>query len=148
MLYRIHYQPIGKSDKKHNNKEDKSKYLIDVEVGKFNRTLSMRIISNKEAFLLHHTIILFRMNHFGAAHWWGGGGGGGGGNCPLFKTYHTYRTMMKLGTVIPYLKKIQKKKKKITRHITWVLLTSAFFSPGISNISYFKKYRYRLHFNT
>ena len=33
------------------------------------------------------------------------------GNSPLSKIYRTYRTMMKLGTVIPYLKKIKKKKK-------------------------------------
>ena len=42
------------------------------------------------------------MGFFGAAHGWGVG---------LFgfpKIYHTYPTMMKLGTVIPYLKKIQK----------------------------------------
>ena len=37
---------------------------------------------------------LFRMGIFGAAHGWGGG--------------HIYPTMMILGTVIPYLKKIQK----------------------------------------
>ena len=42
---------------------------------------------------------------------WGmgrGGGGGGGQKGPLPKTYYTYPTIMKLGTVIPYLKKIQK----------------------------------------
>ena len=32
----------------------------------------------------------------------------GGQKDPLPKIYHTYSTMMKLGTVIPYLKKIQK----------------------------------------
>ena len=44
------------------------------------------------------------------------GGGGGGGwakksppqKCPLPKICHTFSTMMKLGTVKPYLKKIQK----------------------------------------
>ena len=39
---------------------------------------------------------------FGAAHGWGGGGGGG--NTPIPKICDTYPTMMKLGTVIPYLK--------------------------------------------
>ena len=34
--------------------------------------------------------------------------GGGGAKDPLPKICHTYPTMMKLGTVIPYLKKIQK----------------------------------------
>ena len=33
--------------------------------------------------------------------------GGRGGKGPLPKICHTYPTMMKLGTVIPYLKKIQ-----------------------------------------
>ena len=36
------------------------------------------------------------------------GGWGGGKKAPLPKICHTYPTMMKLGTVIPYLKKIQK----------------------------------------
>ena len=44
------------------------------------------------------------MGIFGDAHGWGGGGK----KAPLPKIYHTYPTMMKLGTVIPYLKKIQK----------------------------------------
>ena len=43
------------------------------------------------------------MGIFGAAHgWWGDK------KAPLPKICHTYPTMMKLGTVIPYLKKIQK----------------------------------------
>ena len=41
------------------------------------------------------------MGFFGAAHGWGG-------QTPPSKICHTYPTMMKLGTVIPYLKKIQK----------------------------------------
>ena len=44
------------------------------------------------------------MGFFGAADGWGGGGG----RLPLPKICHTYPTMMKLGTVIPYLKLIQK----------------------------------------
>ena len=42
------------------------------------------------------------MGIFGAAHRWSGG------KTPLPKICHIYPTMMKLGTVIPYLKKIQK----------------------------------------
>ena len=42
------------------------------------------------------------MGIFGAAHGWGEGTKG-----PLSKICHTYRTIMKLDTVIPYLKKIQ-----------------------------------------
>ena len=47
-------------------------------------------------------LTLFRMGLFGAAHGWGSQKG------PLPKFCHTYPTMMKLGTVIPYLKKMQK----------------------------------------
>ena len=43
------------------------------------------------------------MGFFGAAHgWWGAKK-----VPPLLKICHTYPTMMKLGTVISYLKKIQ-----------------------------------------
>ena len=45
------------------------------------------------------------MGFFGAAHDWGGGGAFWP---PLPKTRNTYPTMMKLGTVILYLNKIQK----------------------------------------
>ena len=41
------------------------------------------------------------MGIFEAAHGWGG-------KAPLPKIYYTYPTMMKLDTVTPYLKKIQK----------------------------------------
>ena len=43
------------------------------------------------------------MGFFGAAHGWGGGK-----NASLPKICHTYPTVMKLGTVLPYPKKIQK----------------------------------------
>ena len=46
-------------------------------------------------------LTLFRMGLFGAAHGWGEGK-----KVSLLKICHTYPTMMKLGTVIPYLKKI------------------------------------------
>ena len=49
---------------------------------------------------------LFRMGFFGAAH--GLGGRGGAKRLPLPKICHTYPTVMKLGTVIPYPKEIQK----------------------------------------
>ena len=41
------------------------------------------------------------MGLFGAAHGWGGSQKG-----PLPKICHIYPTMMKFGTVIPYLRKI------------------------------------------
>ena len=50
-------------------------------------------------------LALFRMGIFGAAYGWGGGSRAK--RSPLPKICHTYTTMMKLGTVIPYLKKIQ-----------------------------------------
>ena len=51
-------------------------------------------------------LTLFRMGPSGAAQGWAGGCGGQNG--PLPKICHIYPTMMKLGTLIPYLKKIQK----------------------------------------
>ena len=48
-------------------------------------------------------LTLFRMGIFGAAHGWGGGK-----KTPLPKICRRYPTKMKLDTVIPYLKKIQK----------------------------------------
>ena len=48
-------------------------------------------------------LTLFRMDIFEAAHGWGGAK-----KVPLPKIFHTYPTMMKLGKVIPYLKKIKK----------------------------------------
>ena len=50
-------------------------------------------------------LTLFRMGFFGA---FPGLMDGGGKKAPLPKICHTYPTMMKLGTVIPYPKKIQK----------------------------------------
>ena len=44
------------------------------------------------------------MGFFGAAHGWGGDLFAS----PFPKIRHKYPTMMKLGTVIPYLRKIQK----------------------------------------
>ena len=51
------------------------------------------------------TLTLFKMEFFRAAHGWGGEGQKGP---PLHKICNTYPTVMKLGTVIPYPKKIQK----------------------------------------
>ena len=47
-------------------------------------------------------LTLFRMGIFEAAHGWVGQ------ERPLSKICHTYPTVMKFGTVIPYLKEIQK----------------------------------------
>ena len=63
----------------------------------------------------------FRMGFFRAAHGWA-----------LPKICHTYPTMMKLGSVIPYLKKIEK--IWITWHTLWLRLTSAFFHQKSANV--------------
>ena len=52
--------PIGKSDKNHNNQEDRSKYLVDETIEKFNQTSSISIIRNKKTFLLHHTLVYLK----------------------------------------------------------------------------------------
>ena len=54
--------------------------------------------------------------------------------------------MMKLGTVIPYLRKIQ----KYINHVTHPLSSAdiSIFSPKISKFCYIKKYRYRLDFES
>ena len=57
----------------------------------------------------------------------------------LPKTCHTYPEIMKLGIVVPYLKKIQ--------HLIHSSSLHQYFSPEISNFCYIEKYRYRLHFN-
>ena len=59
--------------------------------------------------LLSHTQI-YSINPIQDGHFWGCSrmGGGGREKAPLPKICHTYPTVMKLGTVIPYLKKIQK----------------------------------------
>ena len=57
-----------------------------------------------EHYLKSITVTLFRMGIFGATH----GSGVGAKRLSLPNICHTYPTMMKFGTVIPYLKKIQK----------------------------------------
>ena len=74
------------------------------------------------------------MGLFGAAHGWGEGK-----KAPFPKTCHTYPAMIKLGTVIPYLKKIQ----KYINHVTHPLSSAdiSIFSPEITRFCYIKKYR-------
>ena len=69
-------------------------------------------------------LTLFRMGLFRAAHWW-----------LLPKTCHIYSAMMKLCTVIPYLKKIQK-----INHVIHPLSFAdiSIFSSEISNFCYKK----------
>ena len=82
-----------------------------------------------------------------AAHGWGWCWCcGGGTKASLFpKICHTYLTMMKPGTVIPYLKKIQKIYE--SRDIPLNFADISIFSPETSKFCYIKKYRYRLQFS-
>ena len=86
-------------------------------------------------------VTLFRMSLFGVAH-----------GCwrqkarPRSKFFHTYPTMMKLGTVIPYLKKIQ---EIYDSHDTPLKFCQhQHFFTGITKFCYIKKHRYKFHFHT
>ena len=85
-------------------------------------------------------LTLFRMGPFGAAN------GCRVKKATLLKICHTYPTMMKLGTAVSYLKKIQKNIDHV-KHTLGVADISI-FSLEISKFCYIKKYRYRLYFNT
>ena len=80
------------------------------------------------------------MGLFGAAHeWWGT-------KRSLAKICHTYPTMVKLGTLIPYLKKIQKIYKSCDTPLEFCS-HQYFFTRNIK-FCYIKKYGYRLYFDT
>ena len=64
--------------------------------------LQIASLRKKIPFKSNSPLTLFRMGLFGAAHGWGVK------RLPLSKICHTYPKIMKLGTVIPYLKKTQK----------------------------------------
>ena len=73
--------------------------------------------------------------------------GAWGGFWPPFpKIRHTYPTIMKLGIVIPYVRKIQKifKSRDTCLDFCW----HQHFSSEISNFCYIKKCSYRLDFDT
>ena len=70
----------------------------------------------------------------------------GGPFCPLPKIRHTYPTMKKHGTVISYLRKIQKMYK--SRDTFFEFCWHQHFSAEISIFCYIKKYTYRLDFDT
>ena len=69
---------------------------------------------------------------------------GGAKRPPLPKICHTYPTMIKLGTVIPYLKKLQKIYE--SRDTPPDSTDISIFSPENTKVCYMKKYKYRLHF--
>ena len=68
--------------------------------------------------------------------------GVGAKRLPIPKICHTYSTIMKLGTVIPYIKK--------ANHVAQLLSSAdiSIFSPEISKFCYIKKYSYKLCFHT
>ena len=70
----------------------------------------------------------------------------GGKKDPHPKICQTYSIMIKLGTVIPYLKKTQKicEPRDTPIEFCWISI----FSSEISKFCYIRKYRYRLHFGT
>ena len=71
---------------------------------------------------------------------------GGAKRSPLPKICYIYPTMMKLGTVIPYLKRIQKlyESRDTPLDFCW----HQHFLPEISKFCYIMKYRYRFHLDT
>ena len=77
---------------------------------------------------------LFRMGFFGAVHWLGVAK-----KAPLPKICHTYPTMTKLGTIIPYLKKIQKLYESCGKILEFCW--NQHFLLEISRFYYIKKYR-------
>ena len=73
-----------------------------------NKYFTLQLKEHNDSISAKSTTLLlsltpFSMGFLRAAHGWVGAK-----KAPLPKTCHTYPTMMKLGTVIPYLKKIQK----------------------------------------
>ena len=65
---------------------------------------------------------------------------------PLPKIFHASSTMMKLGTVIAYLKEIQKYMNHVKHPLSSVDISNLL--PEIRKFCYIKKYMYRLHFDT
>ena len=87
----------------HHQLVDASHMLGESESFYYNRNVHQVSWYGKPYFVLPPHLTLFRMGLFRVAH---GGGGGGGDHLP--KICRTYPTMIKLGTVILYLKKNQK----------------------------------------
>ena len=69
-----------------------------------------------------------------------------GQKAPLPENCHTYPTVMKIATVVPYLEKFQKLYE--SRDTPFEFCWHEHFFPGYQQISkfrYIKKYRYRFH---
>ena len=92
LAFTIHGKIFEKSNK--NNKFEISAPTWNEEIELTDKSYSVSDVQDYFEYIL----TLFRMDFLGAAHGW----------TPLPKICHTHPTMMKLGTVIPYLKKIPK----------------------------------------
>ena len=91
-------------------------------------------------------IIPFKINPIQDGHFRGYSRMEGGKFAPLTKICQLYPTVMKLGTVIPYLKKIQKIYQSRCTPLSSADIS--IFSPEIIKFCHIKKYRYRVHFDT
>ena len=85
------------------------------------------------------TLSLFRMDRFVAAD-------GRPKESLLYKICRTYLTIKKLGTVISYIHKMQKRYK--LRDTPLEFCWSQHFFTGNQQLFYINKYWYRFHFNT
>ena len=106
---------------------NKSFFLLSLlhRIGHLNLWELLTSNKNNTAWLflsIYHSILtLFRIDIFEAVHRWRGGAK----TTTIPKICHTYPTIIKLGTVIPYLKKT-KKNIWIMWHTLLILLTLAF----------------------
>ena len=133
----------------HSAFQSNSNFLSKIEAGDL--IMSTRILSTKlevMAKLLAIQNAVSVLNPIQDGHFWGCSRMGIQ-KCPLPKIYHTYPTIMKLYTVLPYLKKIQKLYKLLitTLDFCW----HQHFLTGNQQILLYqeiKKYRYSFHFGT
>ena len=101
--------------------------------------------SYMELYYFYSSIIsiltLFRMVLFWVAHGWREGSK----KTPFPKMCHTYISIIIIGTVMPYLKKI----RKVFNHVKESLSSAdiSIFWPEIGKFCYTKKKRYWLHFD-
>ena len=71
---------------------------------------------------------------------------GGGKEAPLPKICHTYPAIMKISTVLPYLKKIQKIYESMRHPLSSADIS--IFSPEINKFYHIKKCRHRFYIDT
>ena len=92
------------------------------------RKLNHLVVSSS-AVAVTYALTLFRIGLFGAAHGWGVRQKG-----PLPKICHTYLTMMKPGTVIPYIKEIQNTCKSRDTSPRFLLISAFFYRKSATFI--------------